>query len=110
MKSEHSLFYTTFPDETTAQKVSQTLLEEKLIACSNLFPTMKSQYWWQGKIESATECVLILKTAAHLKSTLEKRFLELHPYETPCFLEIRLDSGNARYLAWLDTSLKISAD
>ena len=106
MKSEFSLFYTTCPDETTAQKISRQLLEEKLIACSNLFPAVQSQYWWEGRIESSKECVLILKTETLLKGQLEKRFLKLHPYETPCFIEIRLDSGNSQYLAWLQNSLK----
>lgn len=106
MKTEFSLFYTTCPDEATAQKISRQLLEEKLVACTNLFPVVQSQYWWQGKIESSKECVLILKTEALLKTKLEQRFLELHPYETPCFLEIRLDSGNSEYLNWLSKSLK----
>jgi periplasmic divalent cation tolerance protein len=106
MKTEFSLFYTTFPDEATAQKVSLQLLEEKLVACTNLFPVIQSQYWWQGKIENSKECVLILKSESLFKARLEKRFLELHPYETPCFLEIRLDSGNPGYLDWLSASLK----
>jgi periplasmic divalent cation tolerance protein len=106
MKSEYSLFYSTFPDSETAQKISRTLLEEKIVACTNLLPAMRSEYWWQGKIETSQECVLILKTESHLKSQLEKRFLELHPYDVPCLLEIRVDSGNPAYLDWLSDSLK----
>ncbi len=106
MKTEFSLFYTTWPDERTARQASLTLLTEKLVACTNLYPVVESQYWWQGKIENSKECVMILKTASHLKATLEKRFTELHPYDVPCFLEIRLDAGNPPYLQWLGESLK----
>lgn len=106
MTAEFSLFYTTFPDEPTAQKISRTLLEEKLVACTNLFPVVQSQYWWQGKIESSKECVMILKSESRLKADLQKRYLELHPYETPCFLEIPVVSGNPGYLNWLSGNLK----
>lgn len=105
MPSEFALFYTTFPDPATAQKVSRILLEEKLVACTNLFPSIQSDYWWEGKIESSQECVLILKSQSSLKSRLEKRFLELHPFDTPCFLEISISNGNLKYLNWLKDSL-----
>jgi periplasmic divalent cation tolerance protein len=106
MKSEFSLIYTTWPDDKSARFASQILLQEKLVACSNLYPAVESQYWWQGKIESSNECVLILKTTLQLKAALEKRFLELHPSEIPCFLEMRLESGNPAYLNWLRENLK----
>jgi len=105
-QSLFSFFYTTCPDESTAQRISRTLLEEKLVACTNLFPVVHSQYWWQGKIESSKECVLILKTEAQKRALLQKRFIELHPYEVPCFLEIPIGSGNPAYLDWLSQSLK----
>jgi periplasmic divalent cation tolerance protein len=104
MSTEVSLFYTTCPDENTAQKISSTLLEEKLIACSNLYPVVKSQYWWEGKIESSTECVLILKALNASKEALKARFLELHPYEIPCFLEMPITSGIHLYLEWLKSA------
>ena len=105
MPTEFSLFYVTFPDEATAQKVSKTLLEEQLIACSNLFPGIQSQYWWRGKIESTQEYVMILKSLARLKEPLQARLKTLHPYETFCFLEIGIEGGNPEYLQWLKGSL-----
>lgn len=101
-----SLFYTSYPDEATAEKISTILLEEKLIACSNIFPVVKSQYWWEGKIESSKESVAILKTQRSKAEALKNRFLDLHPYEVPCFLEIAIDSGNIEYLKWLRESLR----
>lgn len=105
MPSEFSLFYVTFPSEAVAKKISATLLEEQLVACTNLFPEIQSQYLWQGKIESSKECVMILKSLSRLKEPLQARLKSLHPYETVCFLEIRLESGNPEYLQWLKGSL-----
>lgn len=101
-----SIFYTTCPDEAVAQSIANTLLNEKIIACSNLFPSVHSQYWWQGQIESSKECVLLLKTFSHLRESLQSRFKELHPFEVPCILEISIASGNPDYLRWLEQSLK----
>lgn len=106
MKNEFSLYYTTWPDEAGARRAAQILLEEKLVACANLFPVMESQYWWEGKIESSKECVLILKSRADLQSSLQKRVEALHPYQVPCFLELVVNSGNNNYLNWLNESLK----
>lgn len=101
-----SLIYTTCPDESTAQVISETLLMEKLVACTNIFPVVQSLYWWEGRLESSKECVVILKTDLQLKPELKKRFEELHPYEVPCFLEIPIGTGAEPYLQWLQNSLK----
>jgi periplasmic divalent cation tolerance protein len=106
MSSEHSLFYCTCPDEKTAEAISRTLLEEKLVACTNILPGTQSHYWWQGKIESSSECVLILKSRKDLKLSLENRYKSLHPYKVPCFLEISVESGSLDYLQWLSESFR----
>lgn len=100
------LIYTTCPDENTAQVIAEILLSERLVACTNTFPVVSSSYWWQGRIESSKECVMILKTTTALKSQLETRFLELHPYEVPCFLELPVQSGSEGYLQWLKDSVR----
>ncbi len=106
MTSEFSLFYTTWPEESLARHASQTLLQEKLAACTNLLPGMESHYWWQGKLETSKECILILKTRSELKAQLINRLEGLHPYDTPCILEIAVTDGNYKYLNWLNQSLK----
>ncbi len=89
-----------------ARHASQTLLQEKLAACTNLLPGMESHYWWQGKLETSKECILILKTRSELKAQLINRLEGLHPYDTPCILEIAVTDGNYKYLNWLNQSLK----
>jgi periplasmic divalent cation tolerance protein len=101
LKSAIRLFYVTAPDVTAANRISQTLLNEKLIACSNLLPDMDSRYWWQEKLESAHECVLILKSTSKNSADIMKRVKELHPYEAPCILEIAVETAAKAYGDWL---------
>lgn len=95
------LAYATTPDLATAEKIARTLLNENLIACANFWPGMKSIYRWQGKVEESQETVLILKTRKSLWEKLSQRYVELHPYDTPCLLELELTRGHAGYVNWM---------
>src|SRR5437868_1029890 len=86
MDSEIFLFYVTCPDKKTAQEIAQAILTEGLAACANILPGMASVYWWQGKIETAEEVVLILKSTAAQSDRIIGRVETLHPYNTPCIL------------------------
>jgi periplasmic divalent cation tolerance protein len=81
-------------------------LKEKLIACANLVPKVESHYWWQGKVEHGTEVLMILKTTQAALTRLEKLVLSEHPYDTPEFLVLPVNSGTERYLKWLSDSTK----
>ena len=85
----------------TARALAKAALSARLIACANLVPKVESHYWWQGKIESGTEVLLVLKTQKSKLATLEKLVLAKHPYDTPEFLVLPLNAGNQRYLDWL---------
>lgn len=104
--SEFSLFYATFPDEKTALEISRSLLNERLIACANLLSPMRSLYWWKGQIEESGEIAVIFKATKIHAEALESRFLALHPYETPCLMEIPVDRVSTDYGEWLRDSLK----
>lgn len=93
--------YATVPDPETAERLARVLIEERLIACANLFPGMTSIYRWEGTIENASEVALILKTRAELWPRLSARFRELHPYQTPCLIEIPVARGLEKYVQWL---------
>ncbi|PWC32178.1 divalent-cation tolerance protein CutA [Azospirillum sp. TSO22-1] len=89
------------PDE--ARRIGRALVEERLAACVNILPGMISIYRWQGAVETAEETVLIAKTRADLFEALSARVKELHSYEVPCVVELRLGRGNPDYLGWLET-------
>ncbi len=90
---------TASPEE--AARLGRTLVEERLAACATIIPAAQSVYRWQGKIESAAETLLLLKTEVDRLSALEARLRESHSYETPEFLVLAVESGSESYLAWL---------
>lgn len=96
----------TAPNLAVARKLAKTALAARLIACANLIPRLESHYWWQGKMESATEVLLVLKTTAARLAALEKLILEEHPYDTPEFIVLAVQRGNRRYLEWLSEMTK----
>ncbi len=95
----------TFPDADTARRVARQLVEEKLAACVNLLPGVESIYRWQGQVETAAEVLAVLKTAASQLTVLEKRLLELHPYEVPEFVALESSAVAPEYRAWLMQSM-----
>jgi periplasmic divalent cation tolerance protein len=94
----------TAPDLKMARALAKSALQARLIACANLIPKIESHYWWQGKIESGAEVLLILKTQKSKLAALEKLILAKHPYDTPEFLVMSLSAGNKKYLDWLESS------
>ena len=87
------------PEE--AERLARTLVEERLAACATLIPGVQSIYRWEGKIESAAEVVVLLKTEADRLDELEARLCALHSYSTPEFLVLTVDAGSEAYLEWL---------
>ena len=97
----HMVLYCTCPDETTASSIAETVVDEGLAACVNIVPAVKSVYRWQGETESATESLLIIKTAAGNYEKIEQRIVQLHPYELPELIGVPITAGLEPYLAWL---------
>ncbi|MFC5354094.1 divalent-cation tolerance protein CutA [Azospirillum himalayense] len=93
--------YITAGSRDEARRIGRALVEEGLAACANIFDGMTSIYRWQDAIEEATETVLIAKTRAELFDRLAARVRELHSYEVPCVVELRVGRGNPAYLDWL---------
>jgi periplasmic divalent cation tolerance protein len=94
------LAYVTFPDADSAKKVIQTLINERLIACGNVV-SAKSFFLWQEKINDENETIAFLKTRHENALLLEKRLLELHPYDIPCVIRTMVDC-NEKYFEWVN--------
>lgn len=100
------LVLVTTPDLKTARSLAKAALNAKLVACANLVPKIESHYWWQGKLESSAEVLIIFKSTRAKLAELEKLVVALHPYDTPEFIAVRLAEGNAKYLDWLASSVR----
>ena len=95
------LVLTTCPNRRAAQRIARTLVEERLAACVNIVPVAQSVYCWRGKIESAREFLLIIKSLKRAYAKLEKRLRALHPYELPEVIAVPITNGSRPYLAWI---------
>jgi len=96
----------TVPNDESAERIAQTLVDEKLAACVNLLAPMTSIYRWKGAVERDTERQLVMKTTEQQVPALKKRLRELHSYELPEFVVLGAVAGDPDYLSWVRTSLK----
>jgi periplasmic divalent cation tolerance protein len=97
------LVYTTFPDVDIALSIGEGLVRDRLIACINVLPGMRSVYAWKGSIEQGQEAVAILKTRMGLQDQVHRVLRERHPYETPVILFIEPTGADEATLEWLLT-------
>lgn len=90
----------TVPNDEAAQQIAATLVEERLAACVNIVPKIRSIFRWAGKIEDAQELLLIVKTTAPRYKALEERVKSIHPYENPEIVAIEASAAAEAYLRW----------
>ncbi|MCX7600877.1 MAG: divalent-cation tolerance protein CutA [Meiothermus sp.] len=91
----------TVPDAPTGQKLARTLVQEGLAACVNLLPGLTSVYRWQGEVQENPELLLLCKTRQERYPALEHRIRELHPYQVPEIVALRIEAGSQSYLDWI---------
>lgn len=91
----------TLQDDADARRLARSLVEERLIACGNIFPGLTSIYWWEGKIDEAGEVLLLMKTRMELVPALKARIAELHPYEVPEVLVLPVTDVADAYGQWV---------
>ena len=99
------LFITT-PTTEEAQRISRVLLEQRKVACVNIVPRVSSLFWWQGKIDSAQESLLIVKTTASQLNELVTLVKEIHSYDVPEIIAMPIVGGNQDYLEWIGNEVK----
>lgn len=94
----------TAPDVATAERVVRAVVEERLAACGNIVPGVTSIFRWEGDVQRETEVLVVLKTTAAQAEALMTRARELHPYDVPELLSLRVDAGHKPYIAWVEQS------
>lgn len=100
-----SLVITTVKNISDAGRISGKLVSEKLAACVSTVPDVRSVYRWRGKVERSNEVMLLVKTSAKKLDKLMARIKELHSYEVPEILVLKVDRGLPQYLKWIEESL-----
>jgi len=100
------IIFITAADEQEAKAIAKLLLESKIIACANIVPKVDSMFWWQGKLESEAECMLILKTKLSLLDEVVDMVKAAHSYDVPEIIALPIIGGNPDYLNWIQDVTK----
>jgi periplasmic divalent cation tolerance protein len=105
LKTDVAVVLMTAPDEEVAAKIANTLLDERLIACANVIPGVRSLYTWEGKRCDEREVLVVMKTATDFEA-LRARVCALHPYSVPEVLQLAVGNGHVPYLDWVLASTR----
>jgi periplasmic divalent cation tolerance protein len=101
MPEQVHLVYTTASSEAEAARIATTVVDERLAACANIVPKIRSIYRWQGTVEDEAESLVFLKTRAKCVEALIARIGELHTYEVPDVVALPIEAGHRPYLDWV---------
>ena len=96
--------YAVFASAEEAERIGRTVIEERLAACINMLPPIRSIYRWKGKVESADEVAAILKTHHWRSDALMARVAELHSYDVPCIVSWPIEKILGPYADWIEDS------
>lgn len=89
------------PNIENAKQIAHKLVKEKLAACVNLIDGITSIYEWEGVIEEEQEVTLLIKSHSDYADSIEKVILDLHSYDTPEIIQLKVESSNEKYYDWL---------
>jgi len=106
VKSDYIVVLVTAKDKQEAEKISQSLLKERLIACANILSPVNSFFSCMGKVEKAEEYLIIMKSRQDLFKEIANHVKDLHSYEVPEVLGLPIVEGSKAYLDWMSVVLK----
>ena len=103
--ANEKLIISTAGSKEEASALAHKLVEERLAACVNIIGPIESVYRWQGRVESAAEFTILVKTTSAKSKAVMQRILELHSYELPEAIQIDIQDGSPEYLKWIAESV-----
>ena len=106
MDTNYIIVLVTTANKSEAEKISEALLKEKIIACANIINPVTSFFHWQGKEDRCEECLVVMKSRRDLFVELAERVKGLHSYDVPEVLALPIVDGSDAYLAWLGSVLR----
>ena len=95
------LAFSTFPDEATARRIAEELVNQNSAACANILPQVHSIYRWKGNVEHSDEALVLFKIAAARYPDFEAQLRAAHPYDTPEIIAVPIEHGAADYVRWI---------
>jgi len=107
-KNNYIVVLVTAKDTEEAHDIADALIDQRLAACVNIAAEVDSHYRWQGKVESAQESLLIVKSRQALLPEIIKAVRKIHSYETPEIIALPIIGGNEEYLKWMERETKNS--
>lgn len=99
------LIMVTCASKEEARKISGRLLAKRLVACANIMPGVESRFWWKGKLDSAAELLLTMKTVRSNFKKIEKEIKRVHSYEVPEIIALPIVLASRDYLDWISRTI-----
>ena len=106
MNHNYIIILVTAKDKEEAEKITQVLLNERLIACGNIVSPVTSFFYWLEKIDRAEECLIVMKSRTDLFPQVVERVKSLHSYEVPEVLALPIVDASKAYADWMGVVLK----
>jgi periplasmic divalent cation tolerance protein len=107
-EGSYCVVMTTAESEDDAKSLARRLVEQRLVACAQITP-IRSVFRWEGQVDEAEECLLLLKTADEVYGALEAYLLEHHPYDLPEIVKVPVSGGSGAYLQWMTDQTRSAA-
>jgi periplasmic divalent cation tolerance protein len=104
--TDKRIVLSTTGSQEEARKIAHTLVEQRIAACVNIVPSIESVYRWEGKVETAQEWLLIIKTIEPACERLRQALTDLHSYDVPECVVLGIQDGNPTYLKWIGDSVR----
>jgi periplasmic divalent cation tolerance protein len=104
-ESDHGMAVVSAPVDAP-EGIAREIVCRKLAACAQVTSPVSSTYWWNGRVETAAERLIILKTRRSLLGGVQDLLRQVHPYEVPELTFVAIAAGGAPYLAWLEETLR----
>jgi periplasmic divalent cation tolerance protein len=108
--TDEIVILSTCASEEEAEKLARLLVDRRLAACVNVVPRVRSYYRWKGDLETADECMLVIKSSRELFTAVSQALQEAHSYEVPEVLAVPIVDGSVNYLSWLRSNLRINRE
>ncbi|MFA5084903.1 MAG: divalent-cation tolerance protein CutA [Candidatus Omnitrophota bacterium] len=105
MAKNHILIVVTCASKKEARDISGRLLAKRLVACANILPKIESKFWWKGKLDSAAEFTVMMKTVTSNFKKIESEIKRVHSYEIPEIIAVPIVAGSGDYLDWISRAI-----